>query len=276
MAIDFIRGKRYRMPVFFGPIAGPRQWPKSHLFDPEAQLTTRAGISFLTSAAQLEAFLPEGFALWGEPVVTLDLMYMKNIAWLAGRGYNVSDFKFPAVFNGKDGPVHGTFVLVRWESLTDPILTGRDELGHNKLFCEIPELTLFGGKRQTRLSWLGTNFAEIEFWNLKDAAPPPPNPLNKGQLSFKYIPRTGEPGVADAAYTTLSPEGAGPGMANLIKYQTGQGRFDYRRLEWEEFPFAYNAINAIADLEKREFRGAFYAESRGSIPFPGDDTYIVP
>ena len=32
-----------------------------------------------------------------------------------------------------------SFLVVLWENLTDPILTGREELGFSKIYCEIPE-----------------------------------------------------------------------------------------------------------------------------------------
>ena len=45
---------------------------------------TSIAVSFLTQAAQLEAFLPPGFALDGEPVVTINANYMTRNR-MAGR-----------------------------------------------------------------------------------------------------------------------------------------------------------------------------------------------
>ena len=83
--------------------------------------------------------LPDRFELRGDPIVTVELNYVTEIGWLAGRGYNLCDVKFEVTYHAKSGPVNGTLVLVRWENLCDPILSGREELGHNKLYCEIPE-----------------------------------------------------------------------------------------------------------------------------------------
>jgi len=42
----------------------------------------------------LKEFLPPGFELMGEPVVTVFETYIKEIDWLAGRGYNVLGVNF--------------------------------------------------------------------------------------------------------------------------------------------------------------------------------------
>ena len=57
---------------------------------------------------------------------------MKEIEWLAGRGYNTLGVSFPAVFEGEVDRATGSLLTVLWENLTDPILTGREELGFSK------------------------------------------------------------------------------------------------------------------------------------------------
>lgn len=275
MSFDPKPGTYYRMPVFFGPTPGPRQWPQDEPFDPADQTATMASVNFLTRAQQLEPFLPPGFALWDEPVATLDITWMRNIPWLAGRGYAMSDFKVPAIYQGAEGPVHGVFVLVRWESLADPILSGRDELGHNKLYCEIPDLTDPESRPRTSLSWLGHVFAELELWDLEPAAPAAPDPLDQGQLHFKWVPRTGHPGEADAAYATLSPPPTAPGAVTLLDHRTGQGSFRYKPTRWRDFPFCHRVISAIAELDQLEPRGASLTRTKGSVPTPGSNTRIV-
>ena len=75
----------YRMPTHFGPRMGPRQGPDGRRFDcRDNPRGTSIAVSFLTQAAQLEAFLPPGFALDGEPVVTINATYMTEIE-MAGR-----------------------------------------------------------------------------------------------------------------------------------------------------------------------------------------------
>ena len=260
MGLKIEKGKFYRMPVFFGPTPGPRQWPEGITFDFTQSPKRRvAGVSFLTNAEQLEAFLPEHFELWGEPVVTVDVHYVKEIGWLAGRGYNMCDWRFPAIYHGRDGDVHGNFVLIRWESLSDPVLSGREELGHNKIWCEIPDYRDLDGRYQMELSWLSRPFMSLSWWDMEvDTNPPSLNPLHKGMLSYKYIPATGDNIEPDAAYATLWP------VADTITTQQrwkGQGKL----------PTLYHLVNAFADLEQKEFRSAFMMDQIGGSS--GADTH---
>ena len=203
-------GQFYRMPIFFGPMPGPRQWPEGRTFDFRTTPRMRMiGIRMRTNPDQLAAMLPDRFELRGDPIVTVELNYMTEIGWLAGRGYNLCDVKFEVTYHSSNGPVHGTLVLVRWENLCDPILSGREELGHNKLYCEIPEPRLIDGHQKVRLSWLDTPFLDLSvtgFTKIPGVTKPSGNPDHAGMLSYKYIPKTGAWGEADVEYVTLSPQ----------------------------------------------------------------------
>ena len=50
---------------------------------------------------------------------------MKEIDWLAGRGYNVLGVEFPVVYNGKNERDTGPLLKVLWENNTEPKQTGR-------------------------------------------------------------------------------------------------------------------------------------------------------
>jgi len=121
----------------------------------------------------LEALLPEGFHVDGEPVVTVEVSYFAEIEWLAGRGYNVCGVKFPAVFQGQRDRASGPFLTVLWENLTDPILTGREELGFSKIYCEIPEPRVYAGTAHIATSWLGFKMMDLKVWDLAPAPLPP-------------------------------------------------------------------------------------------------------
>ena len=71
----------YMMPTHFGPMSGPRQGPggKMLAFEQDQRKKMIVSVSFLTNAAQLKEFLPPGFELIGEPVVTVFETYMKKI-----------------------------------------------------------------------------------------------------------------------------------------------------------------------------------------------------
>jgi Acetoacetate decarboxylase (ADC) len=265
----FIResGKFYRMPVFFGPMPCPRWWPQG--IDEDFAVVpyrTAIGVKYLTDRDLLEAMLPEGFSVWGEPVLTVEFTYMTGFSWLAGGGYAMGDVKFPCVYQSKEGPVHGTFLLVRWEDLADPILTGREELGHNKLFCDIHPIQDFQGRNHAKLSWRGNDFCKIAVEDLVDSEPAKPNPDHKGLLSYKYIPATPRLGEkwgdsADAAYATLTPPAWSGG--ETVMYKTGAGSVEWQRPSFEEQPTQYNVINGFANLPVLAMRGGWVLAMTG-------------
>ena len=109
----FQPGKLYRMPTHFGPSPGPRQDEGGHKFDNrDSPKTTTVSVSYLTNRQQLDALLPERFEVGADPVVTVSASYMKEIPWLAGRGYNTLGVSFPAVFRGQRDQATGSFLLV--------------------------------------------------------------------------------------------------------------------------------------------------------------------
>ena len=260
-------GHFYRMPIFFGPMPGPREWPEGRDFDfRTTPRMTMIGVRMLTNADQLTAMLPDRFELRGAPVVTVELNYMTEIGWLAGRGYNLCDVKFEVTYHAKSGPVNGTLVLVRWENLCDPILSGREELGHNKLYCEIPEPRFVDERRSVRLSWLDTPFMDLSLTGLTPipgVTRPKVDPDHHGMLSYKYIPRTGNWGEADVEYVTLSPPDEMRKNMTITNFEVGTGEFAFRHCTWDELPTLYRIVNAFAELENHGFQGAHLLQTLG-------------
>ena len=190
----FQPGKLYRMPTHFGPSLGPRQGEDGRKFNNrESPKTTTLTVSFLTNSNQLEHFLPEGFELHGEPVVTVFASYFKEIEWLAGRGYNVLGVTIPTVYRGKQETAQGNFLLVLWENLADPIITGREDLGYAKVYCELPELVRTDENACAVASWLGFKFLDLEVSQFTEQSPDEiatfeNNQTGDGVLHYKYIP----------------------------------------------------------------------------------------
>src|SRR6185369_12854077 len=123
MPREFLKGKLYRMPAHFGPMAGPRQGPDGETFDwTDTPKRINISTSFLTEPAVLDALLPPGLELAGDPLVTIEIVYMTELEWLAGRGYNTVGVRFPARFRGQRDDILGSFLAILWENLADPIL----------------------------------------------------------------------------------------------------------------------------------------------------------
>src|SRR3546814_12179084 len=94
--------------------------------------------------------------------------------------------------------------------MADPIISGREELGFSKLYCDLPAPIEAPGHILCRASWDGFGFAALRL-NALGAAPPPPAdpPPSQGLLHYKYIPATAEPGVAHHASALLPPPPGG-------------------------------------------------------------------
>jgi Acetoacetate decarboxylase (ADC) len=263
MAYRFERGRLYRMPTHFGPAPGPRQMPPEANSDPsQSPHKTLVAASFLTDAAALDQHLPERFSLLGEPVVTVEFHQMTKIDWLAGRGYTMIHVWWPATFAGTQGPVNGRFLAVMWENLADPIISGREEIGHPKLYAEIPDLRISGGAYFCEARWLAFKFLELEVGALRDPVPAnAPQIPSDGTLMLKYMPRTGEWGEADVCQVTFTP--AGNSGATVDRRQVGTGAVRFRRTKWVDLPTMHHVVHALADLPVREARGGSVTVSHG-------------
>ncbi len=267
MPYQFDPEKMYRMPTHFGPRTGPRRGPNGERFENRDSPRSRIfAISFLSDAQQLENLLPPGFALAGEPVVTVTASYITEIEWLAGRGYNTLGISFPTRFTGAQDQVEGNFLTVLWENLTDPIITGREELGFSKIYCELPPPRFLRGAYTLQASWLGFNFLTMRLTDLRqqsaaEIAETAQNTASAGLLHYKYMPRTGEWGVADIAYAVLTPAAA-PNRRILERW-VGAGELNFQPARWQDMPTQYNIVNALAALEIREYRGASLTKTVG-------------
>lgn len=267
MPYQFQPNAMYRMPTHFGPRTGPRRGPDGRKFEcKDNPKSTSIAVSFLSETEQLEALLPPRFTLAGEPVVTVHVTYMKEIEWLAGRGYNVLGVSFPATFKGEEDHVTGSFLTVLWENLTDPIITGREELGFSKIYCELPEPVVLRGAYHATASWLGYTFLNINVHNLRqqsadEIARISEQNTSAGTLHYKYIPRTGEWGTADVEHACLTP--AENSNAVIHERWVGEGSVQFYPARWEDMPTQYNIVNTFHGLTIKEYRGASVTKSVG-------------
>ena len=311
--------RMYMMPTHFGPASGPRQGPDGRGFDgQDSPRVTSYSVRFLTRAEQLDALLPMGFRLAGEPVVTVTVSFLTEIAWLAGRGYNTLGVSFPAEYEGAEDRARGPFLAVLWENLADPILTGREQLGFSKIYCAIPPPVVLRGETRCAADWLGFTFMDMRL-SAMAAAPVAEgeaaaagaeapvaedeaaaagaadaseegasaegegaaagaadaseegasaegeaavdDSLLTGTLHYKYVPRTGAWGSADAEYAVLTP--AATPNRKVTAQWNGKGSVRFHRAAWRDLPTQHHIVNAFAELEQVAFRGASIVETVG-------------
>lgn len=248
-----------RMPISFGPSLGPRQGPAGRDFQDQVLRKTLFTVPLLADADRLAGVLPPGFEPAEVPRVTFRFHYNENVHWLAGRGYNYLEVMFATVFRGEHDEAEGDLTAVMWESLADPIITGREEVGLPKLFADIPEPTREGGSSVLRVSWEGFEFVTAELAGLEYAAWPSavwPDaaeqeaPARRGvRLNYKYIPNSDDLTQADVAYVTATPQG---GTAQqLVESWSGPASLTVHRAAWEDLPTFVQVVNSLADLNLR-------------------------
>jgi len=239
--------------------------------------TTAMSVSFLTNKEQLEPILPEGkgLELRGEPVVSVSTSYLGALAWLAGRSYALTIVSFPVTFNGKERQVYGNFSPVIWENMTEPILTGREQIGWSKIYADIAPASVIGNKMHCVASWYGFKFMDMTIDNMRpltdeerkarqEAMASQPS---EGSIHYKFIPKTGHPGEADADYLTMSTgRGAPPSEIKSMSVWTGNGQIEFHKARWEDLPTMVPVVNTLAGLEVKQVVSATVSkvESVGS------------
>ena len=246
------------MPRVFGALPGPRNVPKDKQHLPNNQTNLVIAVTVLTDARLLAELLPPDCTIDGEPLLTVTMTVMSNIGWLAGRGYSILNVGFPiAHASRRSGTVSGNFTPVLWENHADPIMTGREELGFAKIYAEMPPPVVVGDTYTATALWQGFRFFGIEVTDLVEAPMQPAPPA--GSFHYKFIPRTGALGQADAAYLEYAPPNqlaTGYGGLRMTQRRMGKGNFKFHPARWEDVPFQYPIINALAELPVREARGA--------------------
>lgn len=279
MSYQKVKGSIYRMPTHFGPAPGPRQMPDGtprggNELAPHSYSTV---VSFRTDPARLEALLPPRFTL-NAPVVTLASQYLKELDWLAGRGYNVVSVLVPVTFHGRVEEISANLNLVTWESLADPIITGREELGYPKIFGEIPDLEWDRARRRvrTQVGWGGCKFLEYQITDLVEQPIEGVSGERAPSLYVKYLPKTGEWGETDVCYVTVlgvpkpgTPPAPPKQWVKVLARYTGTGSVKINDMTWEELPTMWHIVNALADLPVLEVVSASFTETLGGAGLRG-------
>lgn len=261
-----LRDERYRMPVVFGPSAGPRIGPQGQRFDLSASPREVTTIAFLTDKERLLRLIPDECELDGEPVVTVQHTVLKELEWLAGRGYSMLGVRYPVRFRGKVDDVHGSFLAILWENMPEPILTGREEIGFAKLYCELPPPRVAFDRRDVSASWDGHEFMRMSVTELSPIDPPPPPPDHfEGLIHQRYFPKVSAIGQSDVDEIVLSPQRNIKTTYDWVK--AGRGEIAFIGATWEQMPTMYHIANVLAALPVLEPRGASVMLCRGGSDY---------
>jgi hypothetical protein len=267
----------WRMPVSFGPMPGPRQDFYGRPRDGSKGTFTTASVKFKSSRTVLENLFPTAKLKFAAAdtiaYATFAVTKLDNLEWLGGRGYTHFGLYIHGVQYTKENgeTVTGTYLPVLFENLADPILSGREELGFPKLYCEL-DLKSDGQNWSLDAGWMSSKFCNLTLSSLEEApatngdtlvpveeqtprhphAPPPP-PKEEGLFFHKYVPATGgkEKGQADVEYTAFLPNDEDAKtverkVEKTLKASSADVEFD--ALDWKALPTLHHIVERLKEI----------------------------
>lgn len=188
-------------------------------------------------------------------------------------------------YTKKDGSVlKGTFLAVLFENLTDPIVTGREELGMPKLYCSLDSHRRDSSMR-IKAGWQGATFGELEWEGLEKVEDNPapeingtaeingqpatlpngiPNVQGDGMFAYRYIPAVGEPGKADAEYPVWVPDSEYSETPKVTStWRAKKAKFAFDGKDWDSLPTLHHIASGLGDIPIIEVLEAKIVEGNG-------------
>ncbi|KAK4164599.1 hypothetical protein QBC43DRAFT_317837 [Cladorrhinum sp. PSN259] len=197
----------WRLPLAFGPSQSPRQDPLGRLQQQTLDAKTIThNIRFKTSATYLRNWFPSLSFAFVSPGTVAEASFrcveLENLGWLGGFGYNYFGLWIHGIqYTCKDGTEHrGSWLPVLFENEADPIITGREDLGMPKVFCDID---VREGGSSIECSWRGRRWLKIEVEGLEEKEKEVKKGESDNLLLWRYVPAVGEPGKADVEYPVI-------------------------------------------------------------------------
>ena len=191
------------MPLIRGPLWDLKKLPRQNYASVESLM-----LQYETDPDAILPLLPEPFKPGKSPTVTVLFNDNNGVDFMAGGGYRFAGISVAAQFDGEDGHLEGSYVLVMPENRTLPIITGREWLGMPKFFTDISSIRVMeNGHLRCEASLWGHLLFGI------DVAPPLKNQnvlIRKAAASqssktpsfgYKYIASLNGP--PDADYPTI-------------------------------------------------------------------------
>ncbi|BDW98485.1 acetoacetate decarboxylase family protein [Maricaulis maris] len=259
-------GKSYMMPAHFGPrYVGPGTSGWYHD-------VTAITLSFVTDPEALAAYLPPRFRVAEEAVVSVIYACNKRVDWLAGRGYNMLGANAAVVYDGPEEQVEGSYSLVLWENLTDPILTGRELQGIPKLFADIPEHTVNSESWRVGASLYGNKIVDLEVSGVRAPSLEEVAAINAARsgkdnpMGWRHIPPTAGVGDGLDSYFTF------PSENHIRQVFIGEGELVWNSLRWDENPTQFHIVNALSELPVLEMRPALITRGSTNLIVPDRPT----
>ncbi|KAF2217016.1 hypothetical protein CERZMDRAFT_108873 [Cercospora zeae-maydis SCOH1-5] len=255
----------WRMPTAFGPAPGPRQALYTNQPQPARHSTfTTASIKFKTSRTILQNLFPTSSFTFKDPgsiaYASFSQTTLDRMEWLGGSGYRHFGLYIHGVrYTKQDGTtIDGTYLPLLFENLTDPIISGRDELGFPKIYCAI-DVRRRQDSYHVRTSWQDAMFGRFNLDELESSDPntmAKPDGTDYGTITYKYIPAVGEPGKADAAYAVVVPQAEmAKQMPSTVTgiWESKRPSFEFDDLSPTDLPTLHHIISTLKRIPIYEY-----------------------
>ncbi|KAM0327038.1 hypothetical protein ACHAQA_006161 [Verticillium albo-atrum] len=266
----------WRMPVSFGPFPGPRQTVEGRPRVATHSTFTTASVKFKTSRTLLQNLFPSVSFHFKSPgtvaYASFSQTTLNKMEWLGGSGYRHLGLYIHGVqYITKSGEMlDGTYLPLLFENLTDPIVSGREELGMPKLYCTI-DLWRRATSYRIQAGWQGVSFGSIALEGLREVDAGASKGTiggedDQGIFAYKYIPRVGERGKADVEHATFVSHA---GEAKVVPskvirvFEAATASIQFQALDWEALPTLHHVVSRLAEIPVYEVVSAKVVEGEG-------------
>jgi hypothetical protein len=192
--------------------------------------------------------------------------------WLGGSGYKHIGLYIHGVEYVKDdgSVVQGTYLPILFENLTDPIVSGREELGMPKLYTSI-DVYQRSNSYRIQTGWEGALWGNFLLEDLVEVDPSTATGALSGEadagiLAYKYLPKSGQANknVAAEEYAIFDPYADEvPTPKPKRVYTTKKASIQIDALDWEQLPTLHHVISRLADVPVFKVVGAKLVEGTG-------------
>ncbi|KAJ5080888.1 hypothetical protein N7456_013598 [Penicillium angulare] len=270
----------WRQPIVFGPMPGPRQdhYGNDRALKSLESTFTTASIKFKTSRTLLENLFPSDRYSFISPASVARASFsqttLNGMDWLGGGGYrHIGLYIHGVQYKKENGEVlKGTYMPILFESLADPIVSGREELGMPKLYTAI-DLHERNNSFRLQTSWQGAVWGHFELEDLEDQDPAADKGTIGGEdddgiLVYRYMPKVGKnfKGEAEAEYPIFVPHAneskVVPSKVTRLR-RTKNAKVEIDGLGWDALPTLHHVVSRLAEIPIDEVIDAKITEGRG-------------
>ncbi|KAI1616482.1 hypothetical protein EDD37DRAFT_618243 [Exophiala viscosa] len=270
----------WRMPIAFGPMPGPRQNHQGVGRQSEHSTFTTASIKFKTSRTVLQNLFPPGnkkyrFKSPGTVAYcSFSQTHLDQMEWLGGSGYKHIGLYIHGVEYVKDNGdvISGTYMPILFESLTDPIVSGREELGMPKLYSSIDVYRHGSESYRINTGWQGSMWGNFVLEGLKpvsDVGAISGNlsgEADDGILVYRYMPKVGRTNKGQSAeeHAVFVPfKEDMPQPQSKRVWQASKASFKIDAMDWNALPTLHHVIARLQEIPVYEIVGAKVVEGTG-------------